>query len=160
MFLRPQCTFGTKNPKNPNTGTPWKIVLFQKAWRKRVKEYPFNLSTERGIVEDCVAVILPPQLTLKHLFCNYSNFFPEHSLLSQISNSGVLGVYRAYIWLRFIKWNAKALTHVACMHTCVDINGKYSGPMDSELTWFLGPFPHSVNPDQCGRHLLENQVGK
>ena len=41
-----------------------------------MKEYPFNLSTERGIIEDCVAVILPPQLTLWQLFCNFSNFFP------------------------------------------------------------------------------------
>ena len=29
--------------------------------------------------------------------------------LRQNSNSGVLAVYWAYIWLRFIKWNAKAL---------------------------------------------------
>ena len=64
---------------------------------KGLKEHYFNLFIERGIVEDCVAVILPPQLTLSHLFCNFSNFFPEHSLLSQISNSGVLGVYWAYI---------------------------------------------------------------
>ena len=64
MFLRPQCTFGTKSSKNSNTGTPSKMVLFQKTWWKRVKEYSFNLFTERAIVEDCVAVILPPQLTL------------------------------------------------------------------------------------------------
>ena len=32
--------------------------------------------------------------------------------LRQNSKSGVLAVYWAYIWLRFIKWNAKALTHV------------------------------------------------
>ena len=120
MFFWPQCTFGTKNPKNPNTGTPSKIVLFQKKWRKRVKEYSFNLSTERDIVEDCVAVILPPQLTLSDWFCNFNNFFPEPTLLSQNSNSGVLAVYWAYIWLRFIKWNAKALTHVVGeMRKCV-----------------------------------------
>ena len=64
MFVRPQCTFGTKNTKNTNTGTPWKLVLFQKTWWKRVKEYSFDLFTERDIVEDCVAVILRPQLTL------------------------------------------------------------------------------------------------
>ena len=65
--------------------------------------YFFNLFTEREIVEDCVAVILPPQLTLQHLFCNFSNFFPEPSLLSQNSNSRVLSVYWAFIWLQFIK---------------------------------------------------------
>ena len=64
IFLRPQCTFGIKNTKTTNTGTPPKMVLFQKTWRKRAKEYSFNLFTERAIVEDCVAVILPPQLTL------------------------------------------------------------------------------------------------
>ena len=64
MFLRSQCTFGTKNPKNPNTGTSSKMALFQKTWWKGVKEHSFNLFIERGIVEDCVAVILPPQLTL------------------------------------------------------------------------------------------------
>ena len=112
MFLGPQCIFGTKKPQNSHTGTPSKLVLFQKKWWKRVKEYSFNLSTERDIVEDCVAVILPPQLTLSDWFCIFSNFFPEPTLLSQNSNSGVLAVYWAYIWLRFIKWNAKALTHV------------------------------------------------
>ena len=112
MFFWPQCTFGTKKSKKSNTGTPSKLVLFQKKWWKRVKEYSFNLSTERDIVEDCVAVILPPQLTLSDWFCNFNNFFPEPTLLSQNSNSGVLAVYWAYIWLRFIKWNAKALTHV------------------------------------------------
>ena len=53
-----------KNTKNTNTGTPWKLVLFQKTWLKRVKGYSFNLYSERAIVEDCVVVILPPQLTL------------------------------------------------------------------------------------------------
>ena len=112
MFLRPQCTFGTKKSKKSNTGTPSKLVLFQKTWWKRVKEYSFNFFPERGIVEDCIPVILPPQLTLSDWFCIFSNFFPELTLLSQNSNSGVLGVYWAYIWLQFIKWNAKALTHV------------------------------------------------
>ena len=64
MCLRPQCTFGTKKSKKSTAGTHSKMVLFQKAWWKRVKEYSFNLSTGRGIVKDCVAVILPPQLTL------------------------------------------------------------------------------------------------
>ena len=64
IILRPQCTFGTKETKETDTGTPSKMVLFQKTWWKRVKEYSFNLFTERAIVEDCVAVILPPQLTL------------------------------------------------------------------------------------------------
>ena len=64
IFLTPQCTFGTKKAQKAHTGTPSKKVLFQKTWRKRVKEYSFNLGTERGIVEDYVAVILPPQLTL------------------------------------------------------------------------------------------------
>ena len=31
MFFWPQCTFGTKNPQNPNTGTPSKLVLFSKS---------------------------------------------------------------------------------------------------------------------------------
>ena len=64
ILLRSQCTFGTKNPKNSITGTLSKMVLFQKTWWKRVKEYSFNLSAEIGIVEDGVAVILPPGLTL------------------------------------------------------------------------------------------------
>ena len=64
MFLRPQCTFGINSYKSFITGTPSKMVLFQKTWWKRLKEYSFNLFTERAIVEDCVAVILPPQLTL------------------------------------------------------------------------------------------------
>ena len=114
MLFRPKRTFGTKSSKSSNAGTPSKMVPFQKMWWKRVKEYPFNLSTERDIVEDCVAVILPPQLTLSHWFCNFGNFFPEPSLLSQNSNSGVLGVYQAYNWLRFTKWNTKALTRVTC----------------------------------------------
>ena len=87
---------------------------FQKTWWTRVKEYSFNLWTERGVVKDCVAVILPPQLTLNHLFCNFSKYFPEPTLLSQNSNSGDLGVYIAYIWLWFIKWNAKALYGPVC----------------------------------------------
>ena len=33
-------------------------------------------------------------------------------MLNQHSNIGVLGLFWAHIWLRFIKWNAKALTHV------------------------------------------------
>ena len=74
------------------------------------KEYSLNFSTERGIVEDCVGVILPPQLTFWQFSRNYH--FREPTLLSQNSNSRVLGVYWAYIWLQFIKWNAKALTHV------------------------------------------------
>ena len=64
VFLRPQCTFGTNSYKSFITGTPSKRALFQKTWWKRVKEYSFNLFTERVIKEDCVAVILPPQLTL------------------------------------------------------------------------------------------------
>ena len=64
ILLTPQGTFETKKPKKPATGTPSKMVLFQKTWWKRVKEYSFNLFTERAIVEDCVAVILPPQLTV------------------------------------------------------------------------------------------------
>ena len=64
MLLRPYFTFGTISYKSFITGTPSKMVFFQKTWWKRVKEYSFNLFTERAIVEDCVAVILPPQLTL------------------------------------------------------------------------------------------------
>ena len=30
IFLTPQCTFGTKEPKKSATGTPSKMVLFQK----------------------------------------------------------------------------------------------------------------------------------
>ena len=63
-FWDPHAPLGTKSSKNSNTGTPSKMALFQKKWLKRVKEYPFNLFTERAIVEGCVAVILPPQLTL------------------------------------------------------------------------------------------------
>ena len=36
-------------------------------------------------------------------------------MLSQTSNSKVLGVYWAYIWPQFMKWNAWALTHVTCL---------------------------------------------
>ena len=61
ILLRSQYTFGTKKAI---TGTPSKMVLFQKTWWKRLKEYSFNLFTERDIVEDGVAVILPPGLTL------------------------------------------------------------------------------------------------
>ena len=43
MFLRPQCTFGINSYKSFITGTPSKMVLFQKTWWKRVKEYSFNL---------------------------------------------------------------------------------------------------------------------
>ena len=64
IILRPQCTFGTKKSKKSTAGTPSKMVLFQKTWWKRVKEHSFNLFTDRAIVENCVAVILPPQLTL------------------------------------------------------------------------------------------------
>ena len=61
MFLRPHCTFETKKA---TTGTPSKMVLFQKTWWKRVKEYSFSIFTDRAIVEDCIAVILPHQLTI------------------------------------------------------------------------------------------------
>ena len=64
MFLRPQCTFATNSYMSFITETPSKMVLFQKTWWKRGKENSFNLFIERVIVEDCVAVILPPQLTL------------------------------------------------------------------------------------------------
>ena len=37
IFLRPQGIFGTKKAKKANTGTPSKMVLFQKTWWKRVK---------------------------------------------------------------------------------------------------------------------------
>ena len=30
ILLTPQCTFGTKKPKKPTTGTPSKMALFQK----------------------------------------------------------------------------------------------------------------------------------
>ena len=64
IFMTPQCTIGTKKAQKAHKGTPSKKVFFQKTWWKRVKEYSFNLGTERGIVEDYVTVILPPQLTL------------------------------------------------------------------------------------------------
>ena len=48
-----------------------------------MKEYLFNLFTEKAILEDCVAIILPFQLTLEHHFSKFCNFFPEPTLLSQ-----------------------------------------------------------------------------
>ena len=49
ILLRPRCTFGAKKSI---TGTPSKLVLFQKTGWKREKGYSFNHSTERDIVED------------------------------------------------------------------------------------------------------------
>ena len=48
-----------------------------------MKEYLFNLFTEKAILEDCVAIILPFQLTLEHHFSKFCNFFPEPTLISQ-----------------------------------------------------------------------------
>ena len=88
MFLRPKCTFGTIEAKKANTWTLLKMVLLRKTWGKRVKEYPFNINW--------------PYSTI---LASFAIFFPEPTLLSQN--------YWAYIWLQFIKWKAKALTHVA-----------------------------------------------
>ena len=112
MFLRPQCTFGTKNTKTTNTRTPSKMVLFQKTWRKSVKEHSFNHRTERAIVEDCVTVILPPQQTLYHLFWNFGKCIRKSSLLSKISNSKDWRLYWSSKGPLFDAWNARALTHV------------------------------------------------
>ena len=112
-FCDPNAPLGPKVPKVPTQEPPQNWFSFRKRDERGWKSTLSTFFTDRDIVEDCVAIILPPQLTLSHLICNFSNFFPEHSLLSQISNSEVLGVYWAYIWLRFIKWNAKALTHVS-----------------------------------------------
>ena len=63
ILLTPQCTFGTKKHQKHQHGNPLKTGSLS-TWWKRVKEYSFNHGTERSIVEDCIAVILPPQLTL------------------------------------------------------------------------------------------------
>ena len=46
-------------------------------------------------------------------FTKIHPFLKGQASLSTNSYSRVLGVYWAYIWPWFIKWNAKALTHVA-----------------------------------------------
>ena len=46
---------------------PLKKVLFQKMRWKRMKEYSFDPSTQKEIVEDCAGMILRPQLTFLHL---------------------------------------------------------------------------------------------
>ena len=46
------------------------------------------------------------------LFMQLGQFFAEPTLLSQNAKSKVLGVYWADIWLWFIKWYTRALTHV------------------------------------------------
>ena len=51
------------------------------------------------------------------LYCKLSNNTEAHVFSAFVKSSqnldnGVLGVDWTYIWFRFIKWNAKALTHV------------------------------------------------
>ena len=64
--------------------------------------YSFNLFTIKDIVEDGVTMILRP-------FKDKD----EASLLYQNLNSGILDVYSAHIWLRFMQCNEKA-----CGNSC------------------------------------------
>ena len=48
LTRHPNTPLGPKKPKKANTGTPSKKVLFQKMRWKRMKEYSFDPSTQKG----------------------------------------------------------------------------------------------------------------
>ena len=90
--------------------------------RKRMKQYSFNLSTLKDIVEDCVAIILRPQLAFQHQQFSRKCNFRERRLLNQNSNSRILDVYSAHIWLQFIQqlcFYTIEWYGITCTSTCV-----------------------------------------
>ena len=68
-YLDPIAPLGPN--KRPLQEPPQEWSCFRKR-DERGQKSTLSTFTERDIVDDCVAVILPPQLTLLRLFCNFA----------------------------------------------------------------------------------------